>query len=99
MRLLVVERRQRKGGLAFPVELDAYEPRLTTDFTVLDILLGSATARIDGQLTRLAAIWAANLSHVVELGTKIALERAVRFKIVKVHATRCDPIPPSASFL
>jgi len=76
-RLLVVERRHCDGGLALSIEPYAHEPRLAADFTVFDILLDGATARIDRQLVRLPAVWAANGSHVVEVGIQIALERAV----------------------
>ena len=71
---------------------------LTADLAVLDILLDRATARIDEQLARLPAVWAGNRSHVVEIGIQIAVSRTERFEIAEVHATGCNPTPPSASF-
>ena len=98
VRLLVVERRHRNGGMAFPIELDAHEPGPAADLAVLDILLDRAAARIDQQLARLPAVWAGDPRHIVKLGTQIAVGRTVRFENVEVHATRCRPIPPRASF-
>ena len=85
MQLLVVERRHRNGGIAFPIELDAHEPGLAADLAVLNILLDRAAARIDQQLARLPAVWAGDANVQFVAARSAAFVQFPRYSRSLVH--------------